>query len=163
MTKNIETKTIYQKLLEAQREIGAIKKDKENPFFKSNYADINNYIEEVKPILNKLGLIILQPLIVKGKGTAIETLIIDTETKDQISSIVKLPDNTNPQQMGSTITYFRRYAIQSLLFLQAEDDDANASKPKTIKKDGVEYKDETPVSKPIKKGLPTIEVEKTPF
>jgi len=35
--------------------------------------------------------------------------------------------------MGSAITYFRRYAIQSMLLLQAEDDDANTvSQPPKI-------------------------------
>ena len=34
---------------------------------------------------------------------------------------------SDPQKMGSMITYYRRYTLQSLLGLQAEDDDANAA------------------------------------
>jgi hypothetical protein len=33
----------------------------------------------------------------------------------------------DPQKMGSMITYYRRYTLQSLLGLQAEDDDGNAA------------------------------------
>ena len=117
-------KTIYKKLLEAQKKIGAIKKDKTNPFFKSNYADINAYIDEVKPVLNECGLMILQPLTIRDGKMAIKTIIVD-DSGEEIASVVKLPENPDPQKMGSIITYFRRYAIQSLLFLQAEDDDAN--------------------------------------
>lgn len=41
----------------------------------------------------------------------------------------------DPQKMGSAITYYRRYALQSLFLLRAEDDDANvASTKKTDKK-----------------------------
>lgn len=165
----MENKTIYQKLLEIQKKIGAIKKDKENPFFKSKYADINAYIEEVKPILNEHGLIILQPLLVIRQGcNAIKTIIIDSKSGENISSIIKLPDNPDPQKMGSTITYFRRYAIQSMLFLQAEDDDGNATQGSTIPrrgyrlKDGVEYKLDNEPKKKVEK-LPTINEGDTPF
>jgi hypothetical protein len=56
----------------------------------------------------------------------------------KVSSAIKLPDLNDPQKLGSAVTYYRRYTLQSLLSLQAEDDDANtASKapapaPKTI-------------------------------
>lgn len=121
----MENKTLYKKLLAVQKEIGSVKKDKTNPFFKSSYADINNYIDEVKPVLNKHGLIIVQPLRTNERGeNEIETTIIDSENGEVLNSFVRLPDNPDPQKMGSIITYFRRYAIQSMLFLQAKDDDA---------------------------------------
>lgn len=128
-------KTIYKKLLEAQKKIASIKKGKENPFFKSKYADINSYIEEVKPILNDCGLIILQPLTIRDGKMAIKTIIVD-DNGEEIASVVKLPENPDPQKMGAIITYFRRYAIQSFLFLQAEDDDANKASVKEYKKVG---------------------------
>lgn len=118
-------KTIYKKILEAQKKIGAIKKDKTNPFFKSKYADINAYIEEVKPILNDCGLIIIQPLSADSGKNILKTIIIDADNGDDIKSRMALPENPDPQKMGAIITYFRRYEIQSLLFLQAEDDDCN--------------------------------------
>jgi len=168
----METKNIYTKLLEAQKKIGSIKKDKTNPFFKSKYADINAYIDEVKPVLNECGLIILQPLVVKKGENFINTLIIDGETGEKVDSLVKLPDNPDPQKMGSVITYFRRYAIQSMLFLQAEDDDANkaANKAQEVNpaastipkrgvrlKEGVEYKLENEPKRPITQGVPTVQ------
>jgi hypothetical protein len=36
-----------------------------------------------------------------------------------------LPNLQDPQKLGSAITYYRRYTLQSLLGLQAEDDDGN--------------------------------------
>lgn len=113
--------TIYQKLLELQKNVGAIAKDSTNPFFKSKYFDINGLLEVVKPELNKQKLIIMQPL----DGDKLKTLLIDAETGEKIESTVNLPSNPDPQKMGSIITYFRRYSLTSLLALQAEDDDAN--------------------------------------
>ncbi len=84
-------------------------------------------IEAVEPVLLENGLLLLQPVI-NGK---VITQIIDVETGEKIESILTLDTNLNSQQQGSQITYFRRYTLQSLMSLQAEDDDANtASKVK---------------------------------
>ena len=117
------------KLLKLQQEIGSIKKNSENPFFKSAYFDINQLIDTLKPKLNELKLVILQPLNIQDGKNVLQTIIQDTETKEEILSSVLLPDNLDPQKMGSAITYYRRYSLQSLLFLQAEDDDGNTAKP----------------------------------
>ena len=117
--------SIYTKLLNFQKEVGAIEKDKVNPFFKSNYADINKFLEVVKPLLSKEGLLLLQPLTnVEGKP-AIKTIIIDSETSEKIEDTVIIPEHSDAQKMGAIITYFRRYSLQSILSLLAEDNDAN--------------------------------------
>jgi len=40
---------------------------------------------------------------------------------------MRLPEIQDPQKVGSAVTYYRRYTLQSLLSLQAEDDDANSA------------------------------------
>lgn len=120
-------KNLYSKLLLVQQELGAIKKEEDNPFFKSKYFDINALAEHVKPLLNKHGLVLLQPLTQIDGKTALTTALIEAESGESMEFSTMLPENIDPQKMGSAITYFRRYAIQSLLFLQAEDDDANAA------------------------------------
>ena len=128
------TKTIYEKLLNVQKKVGAITKDSTNPFFKSQYFDINGLLTELKPILNEERLVVLQPLTELNGKLALETLVIDEESGDQIKSITVLPENPDPQKMGSAITYFRRYALQSFFLLQAQDDDGNDAKVKPILK-----------------------------
>lgn len=118
-----KTNTIYQKLLKVQDEVGAIKKGETNPFFKSKYFDINGLLEVVKPVLSKNNLVLIQPLNARG----LITKIIDSETGESIESNIELPTNPDPQKMGAIITYFRRYSLQSLLALQAEDDDGNSA------------------------------------
>ena len=123
--------SIYKKLLEVQKEVGAISKDSKNPFFKSKYFDINQLIEHVQPVLNKHGLVLIQPI----KSGKVESVLVDVESGDEIDSSLQLPELNDPQKLGSCITYYRRYTLASLLGLQAEDDDANlASKKKATTK-----------------------------
>ena len=128
-------KTENNKLLDFQKKVGAIAKDSLNPFFKKNYFDINGLIAEIKPILNEVGLTLTQPIsfefdVTSGTGRSIlHTFLKDG--KDIIeSSSISLPENLDPQKMGSAITYYRRYSIQSMLLLQAEDDDGNKASHK---------------------------------
>lgn len=118
-------KNLLAKLLKIQQEIKAIKKDETNPFFHSKYFDINGLLEELKPILNSNGVIVLQPLgILEGK-TVLQTIVIDSDSGEKTECAMLLPELSDPQKMGSMITYFRRYSLQSLFLLQAEDDDGN--------------------------------------
>lgn len=116
-----------EKLFNIQQEIGALVKNQDNPYFKSKYFDVNQIIEHLKPLLEKNGLVVLQPLgHIDGK-MALETLIYLKDGTLLISNITPLPEAPDAQKYGSAITYFRRYALQSLFLLQAEDDDANSA------------------------------------
>jgi len=117
------------KLLELQKRIKAIKKDSENPYFKSAYFDINTLLAEIKPILNELGLLVLQPITYREGKNILKTQIID-DGKVIADSEIALPDIQDQQKLGSAITYYRRYSLQSLLSLEAEDDDANTASNK---------------------------------
>tara|TARA_R110001632_G_scaffold70241_1_gene163700 strand:+ start:9578 stop:10090 length:513 start_codon:yes stop_codon:yes gene_type:complete len=129
-----KTINIYSRLSEVKKEIGAISKDSTNPFFKSKYFDINGLLKHVEPLLDKNGLLLLQPIV----DGLVYSQIIDVETGDKVESSMLMSTLSDPQKMGSMITYYRRYTLQSLLGLQAEDDDANAAskatKPKSDKK-----------------------------
>jgi hypothetical protein len=144
---------MYEDLLNAQKEIGAIKKDATNPFFKSNYFDINSLLAVVKPILNQHNFIILQGLTTNEMGVpALSTTLLHTTGKSIEGGVVALPDVADAQKMGGAITYYRRYALQSLLALEAEDDDGNTATGKAKK--GYKY------PQPEDEG---IDIDKPPF
>lgn len=138
MTKNTETfdealearnpNNIYYKLSLVKQEIGVLSKNAKNPFFKSDYLDLNGILSAVEPLMQKYGLMLLQPI---QEGRVItEIYDIDSNGETFVFSSMPLPNITDPQKLGSAITYFRRYTLQSLLALQAVDDDGNhASKP----------------------------------
>ena len=124
------SKTIREKLYDLQSEVGAIAKDSKNPFFKSKYFDINGLLSHIQPLLKKNRLLLIQP-IEDGK---VKSVIRDVDSSDSITSEMQLPVISDPQKMGSAITYFRRYTLQSLLALQAEDDDGNTASKESKKK-----------------------------
>jgi len=126
---------IIEALLKSQKEIENVKKEAENPYFKSKYADLNSLIEACKKILNDNGILILQPI----NGEFVETTLFHTsgESISSKTKIVSKSDN-NPQDQGSAITYARRYGLQSMLFMSAEDDDGEkATDHKSERENGV--------------------------
>ena len=94
---------------------------------------MNDLLTHVTPILNKHGLVLVQPII----GGGVCSQIRDCKDNEVlIESCIQLPDLKDPQKLGSCITYFRRYTLKSLLAIAEGDDDGNlASKPTPIKKD----------------------------
>lgn len=113
------------KLLEFQKKVNAIKKDGKNPHFKSTYATLTQIISEVKPILSECGVLLTQPI----KDNKVGTVLIDDKGL-LAESWIDLPIGLTPQQIGSAITYYRRYTLASLLALEIDDDDANLASVK---------------------------------
>jgi len=120
-------------LLKFQELVGALKKDATNPHFKKNYSSINAILAEIKPHLTAHKLVILQPI----RDGRIYTELYG-EKGLLISGNIELPTGLTPQQLGSAITYFRRYSLVSMFALEAEDDDAESTqsraKPQTVSK-----------------------------
>lgn len=122
------------KILKIQSEIGVLSKTETNPFFKSKYMDINGLLAQLLPLLEKHGLCVMQPLTNIAGKPAIATEIHHIESgATLLTEIMPLPDLQDPQKMGSAITYYRRYALQSLFLLQAQDDDGEGAKAKVGK------------------------------
>ena len=120
-----------KRILEIKQKIGTLSKSSVNPFFKSQYLDLNDLLNAVEPLLWEYGLLLVQPI----KSGLVCSHIIDTENNLILaSSEIELPDIKDPQKLGSCITYFRRYTLKSLLAISEIDDDANiASKPEVKK------------------------------
>lgn len=115
-------------LVKAQMAMGAASKASNNPFFKSKYAGLPQVMEVVKAPLNDNGLIVLQPGVHRDGKNFIDTVILHAETGEYISSETEVVIPTNkvgdPQAAGSAQTYARRFGLQALLFIPAEDMDA---------------------------------------
>jgi hypothetical protein len=122
---------IYKSIGKIQRS-SVIKKEKDNPYFKSKYADINNILELLFPLLEKEGLTISQPLTNMDGKPALKTII--ASDSEVLESTVPLPELQEAQKMGSAITYYRRYALVSVFGLATEeDDDGNKASGKETK------------------------------
>lgn len=119
----MEHKSIWTALHAAKQELGKVPKDSTNPFFRSKYFDINGLLDVVEPILHLHGLMVIQPI----QNGYVITKVVHAATGEYIESSLELSKSTDPQKHGSEITYYRRYTLQSLLAMQADDDDGNAA------------------------------------
>lgn len=116
-------KAISGALLKAQKNIGAATKGSANPFFKSKYADLGSVMEACKEALNNEGISVLQPVHSDSVADYVETILLH-ESGEFISSSMKLVlTKQDMQSYGSSVSYARRYGLQSLVFIPAEDDD----------------------------------------
>jgi Tfp pilus assembly protein PilZ len=127
-------KEIAKALLEAQKEMGNATKDSSNPFFKSKYADLNSIREACMPSLNKYGIVVLQPTVFIDGKNFIQTILLH-ESGQQIDCLTEIiySKQNDAQSQGSGITYARRYGLQSLINVGAEDDDGNKASAKVEK------------------------------
>ncbi len=126
----MENKELYKAILALQNEVGTISKTANNPFFKSKYADLAGIMEVLQPLLTKHGLIITHAYGQDGVCTE----LIHAESGEKISSYMSVVNVETMQQVGSAVTYARRYNITSLLNLVTEDDDGNAASKKPEQK-----------------------------
>lgn len=112
----------YSKLLNS---INSIKKESDNPYFKSKYADLNTIFEEVKEKINQCGFVLLQNV----EGEVLRTRIVHIETGEMLESVFNLvtADPRNMQQLGGAVTYARRYSLLPMLNIETEDDDGNTA------------------------------------
>ena len=109
------------------------KKTKENPFYHSQYTPLNELLDLVKPILEKNGFELSQPLGMDEQGHPTVTNILLHKSLQWIRSgpyPLNLEKET-PQGGGSGATYGRRYTLEAMLgIVSEEDDDGNAAEPK---------------------------------
>ena len=120
--------SVMTALLKFQGQVSKIKKDSKNPHFKSNYASLSKILEETNPVLTECGLVLTQHFDVD----VLTTMLCHAETGEFMQSDypINVKDVSNPQQLGSALSYARRYGIQSILNLNASDDDGQmASAP----------------------------------
>lgn len=115
-------------LLAAQKKIEAAVKDSANPFFRSKYADVNSVMEACKGHLNDAGVVVTQMVDSAADGDYLVTMFIHAESGEFLSSKMKLQGTADGMQAyGSAVTYARRYMLQSMAFVGAEDDDGEAA------------------------------------
>jgi hypothetical protein len=131
MKKSESIKEIAISLAKFNGEIGRIQKDGSNPFFKSSYATLDNIIDNVRPILQKHGLSIIQSTICEDEKVGVSTLLIHESGEwMETEPLMMKPVKIDPQQAGSVISYLRRYSLTSFLSLSlgtGPDDDGNAA------------------------------------
>lgn len=110
---------IHGVLVEFHRNFKGAAKTGRNPHFNSDHFTLEDCTKAATPILNELGAYIMHSC----KGGHVITAVV-AEDGSFIESAIPLPQG-NPQQLGSAITYFKRYNLCALLDIAEADDDGN--------------------------------------
>jgi uncharacterized protein (DUF3820 family) len=106
--------------------------DAENPFHKNSYATLGAHISATKAIFAQYGLAIVQFPVsnsVNRGEVGVETMVIH-ESGGYVSRTILMPvaDGVKGQDVGSLVSYLRRYAIASVANLATADDDAESDR-----------------------------------
>jgi hypothetical protein len=123
-------------LAKAQAEMKNVTKEREADIksdrgsYKYKYATLADGIDVVRAALSKHGLAFTQQTKASGDALILYTRLLHPsgewiESEWPVGSFAKL----SPQQMGSALTYARRYSLFSLVGIagQDDDDDGNAA------------------------------------
>lgn len=118
-----------KKLLEIQKKLITFQKDWLNPHFKSKYLTLDSLLEKLLPICNELDLLIYHHM----QDNMVVTTVKDGD--QFIQSSFPITDFTNPQKIGSAITYAKRYNLWQIFnIVTDDDDDGNKASEKTKQK-----------------------------
>ncbi|WP_395161453.1 ERF family protein [Ilumatobacter sp.] len=124
---NMDTPEMMTRFANVLASVEKVVKDqsaKINETFSYKYADINQILAGLKPVLAQHQMSLAQPIEIADGNMVITTLLICTQTGERIAFPGPgFPVKGDPQQAGSAITYMRRYALTSLFALEAHDDD----------------------------------------
>lgn len=128
--------SLFGAMAKAFPEIEGAAKDRNNPAFKSKYADLSSVVDAIKPALVKNGLFFAQMTHEQQGGVCIETLVCHTSGEQMSFGKLFVPaGKQDAQGYGSALTYARRYSLMTAFGVCPEDDDGNAAAKSAPKAD----------------------------
>jgi hypothetical protein len=123
---------LLEALENAKQNFNTLEKSGKNAFFKTQngvhtYSTLEDIFKSCKDALYENKLSLHYTLNFEDNIQYLTTTITHVDTDESINSKSAIGTiQSTPQQIGSGITYFRRYHIQSMLNLEADfDDDGN--------------------------------------
>ena len=158
-----EALTAFQKEMPEVKLDSTVKvKTRSGASYDFKYATLQNIMKKALPVLTKHGLSVTQVF----AGKYLKTILLHTSGEKQVSIVpIDLTTGTM-QEVGSRISYMKRYSMSAILGIVAEeDDDANiadgnqyqkkakpaSAKPKPTHPPVSEKKDEPPKEEPKEK------------
>lgn len=122
---------LYKAILAAQAKIPTVRKNGQNPHFKSKYATLDEIWETVQKPLNDAGIIVVCDVYTHNGERLLTTRAIHAATGEEIACTFPImAAGTSPQAIGSAMTYARRYTLTALLEIvtgDGVDDDGEAA------------------------------------
>jgi hypothetical protein len=126
-------KHLFKALADFQQEVPTIHKGTQG--YGYSYSDLPAIFKVINPLLQKHGLGFIQSINSHDGDNYLNTIVFHSESAEKIESntlipAVALKGMNDYQSFGSGITYYRRYALASMLGL-VTDKDTDASGEQT--------------------------------
>jgi hypothetical protein len=125
-------KNLFKALAGFQQECPVVHKGTKG--YGYSYASLPEIFEVINPLLKKHGLGFTQLL----TGSTIKTMLFHIESGEVLDSVTEIPINVTLKGMnefqvaGSSFTYYRRYALSSMLGIVTDvDNDASGTQTKS--------------------------------
>lgn len=116
------TDSLSAALCKAQAAMKAAVYNKTNPHFKNRYADLASVIDATRKPLADNGLSTTQTTEIREGGFVLVTTLRHTSGQ-WVASEYPLPAGAKPQELGSALTYARRYSLSAITCIAADEDD----------------------------------------
>jgi len=122
-------KHLFKAIADFQQEVPVIHRGTQG--YGYSYSDLPAIFKVINPLLQKHGLGFIQSINSHDGDNYLNTIVFHSESAEKIESntlipIVSLKGMNDYQSFGSGITYYRRYALASMLGL-VTDKDTDAS------------------------------------
>lgn len=121
---------ITEALSKAQGKLTSLSKGEQGHGYK--YTSLAATIDVARPVLQEFGLVVVQLVGNTNNGNPQVTTILSHESGQYFKSVanmslIKLPRGNDAQAAGAVYSYLRRYALQGILNLASEDNDASSN------------------------------------
>lgn len=110
-------------LAKAQGAIVAAEKGELNPHFKRRYADLADVWAACRKPLSDNGLAVLQIPSIDQTFVVVRTILSHSSGQFFASTMAATAQLQSPQQIGSVVTYLRRYALSAMVGVAPKGDD----------------------------------------
>lgn len=148
---------IAKALSAAQAAMQAARKGSENPHFGSRYSSLAEVWDAIREPMTKQGLSVVQLPSADAKAVTVETMLMHVSGQwirsrvtfplrpEYTKSGAELPPSA--QQIGSAITYGRRYGLTAMVGVASADDDDDGNAASRVRGEPPTAADETPPPK----------------
>lgn len=125
-----EMKNLYKALAKFRQQLKQPAKDGANPYFKSTYVTLDGVIKAVDTALEGTGLSYIQEAATSDGLPAVRTVLFHEDGGTMASGWLSLPlkNGATPQDVGSLLTYAKRYQLAAFFGVSSDvDDDGNSA------------------------------------
>ena len=133
MNSSPDISELSKALFSIQNNLPPAIKDARNTFVGNDYATLNSVMETCRDALYSHGIWLVQlpcpaPVELGTGHIGLETRLTHIESGQWLSAVTVIPlPKSDPQGLGSALTYARRYSLCTILGIITEDDDGNAA------------------------------------